>query len=486
MTPTRREFLHDTMALSGAVAVASTLPPGVPPSNTEPNLQARLDRAAADFHLPGAAIALVQGSQVLTAITGVTNIRTGSPVVRETLFAAGSVTKVFTASLMMTYVDAGLVDLDAPVVRYLPDFTLQDKAKSRLVTVRMLLDHTGGLPGNCMFDLPKSQHMVAEIVARLASMPFNSEPGTLWSYSNAGMVVLGRIAEVLSGTTFDEALTARILRPLGLHATADTNEMILHSVAVGHLVDMTTGATQVVPRFQLDLSNSPAGATLVCDIAAMVEFARMHLRGGLGSNGTRVLSAASVAAMQTAQAPMPWGLGYDQMGLGWTIRRSGGHTVVSHTGANAGAHSSLAVVPDQQGAIAVLTNGTTGAAVHAKLTAELLQESFGVGPAVPVTAPATPVTVDLDRYTGVFVADDGQATFTVEDSRLRLEVVADPGLLRSFYLMGVPPLAPAVLTPVSSDGRFVTDKGMPVSFIATGAGRPEHVYVGRVYRRSTA
>jgi CubicO group peptidase (beta-lactamase class C family) len=81
---------------------------------TEQELQARLERAAAEFHLPGAAIGLIQADKTLTAVTGITNAKTRSPVVPETLFAAGSVTKVFTASLIMTYVDEGLVDLDAP------------------------------------------------------------------------------------------------------------------------------------------------------------------------------------------------------------------------------------------------------------------------------------------------------------------------------------------------------------------------------------
>ena len=452
---------------------------------TQEELQARLDQAAADFHLPGAAIALVQRDKTLTAVTGITSAKTRSPVVAETLFAAGSVTKVFTASLIMTWVDEGKVDLDAPVRTYLPDFTLQDRELSGRVTVRMLLDHTSGLPGNWMLDLPKSPHMIADIVARLADVPFNSEPGERWSYSNAGMAVLGRIAEVLSGLTYDEALATRILRPLKLHATSDTSEMILHSVAVGHLVDMATGAVQVVPRFQLDWSNSPAGATLFCDIGAMVTFARMHLNGGQALDGTRVLSPASVAAMQTPQAELPWGLPYDQMGLGWIIRKSGGHAVVSHTGANAGAHSSLALVPDQQGAIAVLTNGTTGAAVHAKLTTELLRESFGVEPAAPVKAPVTPVQVNLERYTGVFTADDGQVTFTIENGRLRLAPVAAPGLLQSFYLMGFPAPQPALLTPVSGDGRFLSDAGLPVWFIDDDAGQPKYVYVGRIYRRGT-
>lgn len=446
-------------------------------------LQDRLERAASALHVPGAAIALIQDDQAVTAMTGITNLRTRSPVVPETLFAAGSITKVFTASLIMTYVDDGSVDLDAPVRTYLPDFTLRDGAKSRLVTVRMLLNHTSGLPGNWMLDLPKSPHMVADLVSRLAEMPFNSDPGERWSYSNAGMAVLGRIAEVLSGTTFDEALAARILRPLGLHATADTNEMILDSVAVGHLVDPAGGTATVVPRFQLDLSNSPAGATLACDIGALVTFARMHLNGGRGPDGTRVLSPESVTAMQTRQADMPWGLGYDQMGLGWTIRTTGGPKVVSHTGANAGAHSSLALVPERRGAIAVLTNATTGAVLHTQLTTELLREVFGVTPPVPVTAPTVPVAVDPERYLGEFTADDGHVTFTIENGRLRVAQHPAPGLLRSFFLMGFPAPQPAFLTPVSTDGRFVTDAGMPVWFLGDAAGRPKYVYVGRIYRR---
>lgn len=451
---------------------------------TRQDLQIRLDRAAADFHLPGAAISLVQGEAIVTAVTGVTSVRTRSPVTARTLFAAGSVTKVFTASLVMNLVDAGLIDLAAPVQRYLPDFTLEDRTASRLVTVRMLLDHTSGLPGNWMLDLPRSPQVMADIVARLADVPFNSEPAEHWSYSNAGMAVLGRIAEVLTGMTFDEALAARILRPLGLNATADTDEMILHSVAVGHLVDPATGSAEVVPRFLLDLSNGPAGATLFCDIGAMVTFARMHLSGGLAPDGTRVLSAESVAAMQAPRVELPWGMGYDRMGLGWVIRTAGGPTVVSHTGANAGQHSSLALVPSRQGAVAVLTNGTTGAAVHATLTTQLLRESFGVEPPTPVAAPAAPIAVDPGRFTGRYVADDGEVTFTLESGRLRMAPVSGPGLLRSFRLMGVPAPGPDLLTPVSADGRFVSERGTPVSFIDDGGGRPTYVYVGRIYRRA--
>lgn len=448
------------------------------------DLQSRLDRLAAEWQVPGAAAALVRGDEAVTAVTGIANRRTGLPVVPETLFAAGSVTKVFTASLVMSLVDEGLVALDQPVRSILPEFRLADQARSERVTVRMLLAHMGGLPGNWMLDLPRTPDVLTAIVARLREMPFNSEPGAWWSYSNAGMAVLGRMAEVLTGTEYDEALAARILRPLGLHAAADPNELILHSVAVGHQVDLATGTAEVSPRFLLDWSNGPAGATLFCDIGALVGFARMHLNGGVGADGTRVLSAGSVAAMQARQAELPWGMGYDGMGLGWVLRSSNGHLVASHTGANAGAHSSLALVPDQQGAVAVLTNGTTGSVLHGMLTAALLEECFGVGPMVPVAAPATPVAVDPARYVGRYVADDGDVTFSVEAGRLRVVSTAAPGLLRSFQLMGFPPPGPDLLTPVDGAGRFVSDRGMPVWFVDDDGAGPRQVYVGRIYRRA--
>jgi hypothetical protein len=109
---------------------------------TSDELQTRLAELAAGNLVPGAAAAILYGEETVSAVTGTANMNTGAPVVPDTLFASGSICKVFTSSLIMTLVDDGAVELDAPVQRYSPDFTLADPVKSAGVTVRMLLSHT--------------------------------------------------------------------------------------------------------------------------------------------------------------------------------------------------------------------------------------------------------------------------------------------------------------------------------------------------------
>src|SRR6266478_1004106 len=100
----------------------------------EGTLQARLDQLAADAGVVGAVVAVQQGDKTVSAATGVTNVRTGQPVTTDTIFQVGSITKVYTATLVMQLVDEGLVDLDQPVASYLPDFTTADKSAAATVT----------------------------------------------------------------------------------------------------------------------------------------------------------------------------------------------------------------------------------------------------------------------------------------------------------------------------------------------------------------
>ncbi len=452
---------------------------------TQQELQSRLDSAARRLNVPGASIAVAKGDEVVTAVTGVTNVTTGAAVVPETLFAAGSVTKVFTATLLMTLVDEGLVDLDTPVCEYLPGFVVGQDPRSAEVTTRMLLNHSSGLPGNFTYDLPKGPDNVAGFVELLRKYEFNSPPGTYWSYSNAGLVTAGRVAEVVTGLTFDRALADRVLRPLGLNATSDTDEMILRSTAVGHVID-AQGNAQRVPRFQLG-TNAPSGSALACDIGGLVAFGRMHLANGRAGDGRQVLTPESVAAMQVPQMELPWRIGYDAFGLGWAIRRLNGHTLLGHTGAGAGQHSTLDIIPDQRGVLAALTNSTTGAVLFAELCAELLDECFDVRPEAPVETSGAAVEVDLTPYVGVYTADDGRLVVTQDDGALRVRIEADPGfgeMMRLILGDAAFPPPPLRLTPYAADGRFVSDAGIPIQFVTpAGSDAVDYAYAGRIYRR---
>lgn len=451
---------------------------------TQPDLQTRLETLATKLGVPGAAVVVVKDGQTVQAVTGTTNVITGYPVLPTTWFAVGSVTKVFTATMVMMLVDAGQVDLDAPVRTYVDDFSLSDRDASAKVTVRMLLTHMSGLPGNFMLDLPKNPDMVRQQVERLATIDFNSRPGELWSYSNAGLVTLGRIIEVITKQTWDSALNQMLLEPLGINGSSITEEMILHSTAVGHMVDPVTGVAKRVDRFQIDTSNGPTGATLWCDIAGIAAFGSLHLNAGKTHDGRQLLAAETVADMQDPQAQVPWAVGVDCWGLGWAITGSEAHKLLSHTGANSGCHSTLTLVPNQGGLVALMTNGSSGMFLNAQLTNELLLELFGITPPRPPLPAETTPDVDLEPCIGVYAADDSSATVTLRYGKLVVDQVNSAQLDRELDSMGFPPPEPATLTPVDADGHFLASSGMPVSFVTpTWSQRPEYLYIGRIFRR---
>lgn len=453
---------------------------------TSDELQTRLAELAATNLVPGAAAAILYGEETVTAVTGTANTNTGAPVVADTLFASGSICKVFTTSLIMTLVDDGAVELDAPVQRYLPDFTLADPVKSAGVTVRMLLSHTSGLPGTYFPDDPAGPDAIEKFMQRLKAVPFPGTPGKQWSYSNPGMVTLGRIAEVVTKQTYDDALEQRIVRPLGLNATTYSDRMIMGSTAVGHLADPATGTVAPAPLFRKYYGNAPAGSTLWLDVAALIGLARLHLDGGLGPDGRRVLSAESVAAMQTPQVDI-WGFPYPRWGLGWGIVDVGDQRLVAHGGGNIGMHSTLWVLPDQHAAVAVLTNSNTGSGLHMALSAEILKREFGVELPAPPSPPDVPESVDPSLYVGRYGSVEG--TFVVTcgaDGGLYVEEERVPALVEATHLMGLggEPQKPTPFPMTCVDAkrsRFMVGmgpEGSPVASVpmefseADAAGRP--------------
>jgi CubicO group peptidase (beta-lactamase class C family) len=464
---------------------------------TSDELQARLDKLCQAHMVPGAAAAVLRDGKVLSAVSGVVNTTTQAPVRLDTLFAAGSVTKAFTAALVMTLVDDGLIDLDVTVQTYLPDLALADPEKAAKITLRMLLCHSAGLPGTYFPDTPDGPEVLAAYVAQLNDVPVVGTPGRLWSYSNPGMVILGRLVEVVTGQSYDQALASRVLEPLAANATTDLNELVLRSTAVGHFADLSSGTVERAPVLRAWPSNGPAGATLWCDISTFVSFARMHLDGGTGQDTRRVLSAQSTAAMQVPQYDEIWGVpGCDNWGLGWELRGAGTERVAMHTGANIGMHSLLALVPEQGGAVAILTNSSTGHQLNAELSSQLLDECFGVRAPAPFGPPEQAAGIsDIDRFVGLYRSAAGTVTVESRDGALHLVNEPDASLAGAQAAMGIDGLNPQALPLTCVDAeraRFLADAGphstggawMPVEFSEPdGDGRTQLVRVGMLYER---
>lgn len=459
---------------------------------TSNELADRLSRLADKFTVTGASAALWHDGTLIRAETGTVNVATGAPVRPDTLFAAGSVTKTLTASLAMTLVDEGRLDLDAPVLEYLPGFTTADPVRSAAITVRMLLNHSSGLPGNYMPNLLSGDDVLERLMRELAALEVTGVPGRRFSYSNMGMSTLGRLAEVITGDRFDVALSTRLLRPLGMTATADAEEMLLHSTAVGHAVDPSSGAVSRVPRLRVWPEYGPAGSRLWLDVESLVRFGRMHI-DGTTPDGHRLLSPAALEEMRTPQYDDFWGClrGCANFGLGWGIFREGDDPVLTHSGANLGMHSTLYVIPRQKVVLAVLTNSATGGMLHSTLCTELLDEFFDARGPAALALPRAGVEVDNGRFTGVYRASDGRVTVEAPDGQLHVRLVPDAGLAEWDRLMGSSGGGRAMpITCIDSErSRFVMDSGSPGSHVAVQFyepgmdGRPTLVRLGTLYER---
>ena len=440
------------------------------------DLQEILEEAVASRGLPGATVAVLADGEVTEAAAGVLNQRTGVEATPESLFQIGSITKVYTATLVMQLVDAGLVDLDAPVRTYLPEFRVADEAAAVAITVRQLLTHTSGFDGgDHFFDGGSGDDTLARFVESLAVKGQISRPGEWWSYNNSGFAVLGRIIEVVTGEAWSDVIRTRLLAPAGLdHSVTLPEEAMLFRVAAGH--QAREGGTELVKEWWLGRTSGPAGGVIAA-ARDVVGFARVHLEDGRG-----LLSPASVKAMQQPQVTFP-GETDTSCGLAWIIRDIDGVRTIGHNGGTLGQSAFLSVIPDRGTAIAVLTNGPTGGPV-AQAVNEHVTSALGLPSLKPTfpKVPETPPALDLSKYVGRYERTAVHITIGVEDDHLTMAAeYVDIG-----YDLQPPP--PVTLVAVDA-GTFVVLNGEGEAVQAArffefdDEGRPQLFFSARMGRR---
>jgi CubicO group peptidase (beta-lactamase class C family) len=386
-------------------------------------LQRRLDLLAAQHRVVGASFAVLHGDEVVEAATGIANLRSGMPATTDTLFQIGSITKVYTATLVMQLAERGIIDLDAPIARALPELRLSAPEMVETITPRHLLSHTSGIDGDHFGDYGRGDDAVARYVASCAQLPQLYAPGEMCSYSNAGWVILGRAVEVATGTTWDRALADNLLQPLHCDASVTLPEQaILHPVAIGHLPGEggDISAPRPTPVWALPRSVSPAGH-IVATARDVLRFARMHLQGGRAADGTRVLDAQTVLAMQQPQVELVDHTLGDFWALGWFGSRLDGTGTIGHDGATIGQGAFLRLLPDHNMAVVLLTSGGLARALYEDLFSEVFAERAGVTLRRIPPVPAVPAAVDLDAFAGTYerygfrydISDNGDGTLTL-------------------------------------------------------------------------
>lgn len=443
------------------------------------DLRGRLEDLVARHGVPGASVAVLAGGEVATAAAGVLNVDTGVEATPDSLFQIGSITKVYTASLVMQLVDEGRADLDAPVVELLPELQLGDPDATKAVTLRHLLSHTSGIQGDHFPDLGRGDDCVARFVETCAELGQSHPLGATMSYCNTGFVVAGRVVEAVTGQTWDQALAERLVSPLGLsHTVTLPEEVLRYQGAMGH-VGKPGEAPRPAPAWGLPRSIGPAG--LICATAAdVVAFARMHLDGGLAAGGERVLSASSVGTMQAPQVavPDPYTLG-SHWGVGWILFDWDGRRLFGHDGNTLGQSAYLRVVPDCDVAICLLTNGGNGQDLFQELYRGLLDDLAGLAMPHRPEPPDRPVEAGLDLSAPVGV---------YERLGLRMEVEERDGHLVARTIVTGPlaslvpdPVEEHELVAVSSDLFVTREPGtqswIPMVFYRLADGSP-YVHFG--------
>jgi len=457
------------------------------PGDVDAWLSEHFARLVREHDVPGSVVAVLAGDTIAEAAGGVLSRSTGVEATTDSVFQIGSITKLWTSTLVMQLVDDGLVDIDRPIRTYLPEFRTSDEAASDTMTVRQLLSHTAGFEGDIFTDTGRGEDAIERYVATLGEVPQLFEPGLTFSYNNTAYVVLGRLVERRRGKPWAEVLVERIAGPLQLtHVSPSPFEAILHRAAVGHVAG-PDGRDVAAPTWALAPSNAPAGAMLAMTPRDLLGFVRMHLAGGSAPDGSVVLKPETVAAMQQRQVELPRlaGMG-SAWGLGWEIiDAKDGTTVIGHDGGTIGQAAFLRILPEHGVAVAMLTNGGDFFGLFEDVLAHLLRELAGVElPGRPVP-PATPADIDPAPYLGryrdtiydITVSQDADGAIWLD--RVPQDIIAE---------IGEKPMR-SRLVHLENDSLIAVEDTHGIhpvyAFLGDdGSGRAKYIHYGRVVSRA--
>ncbi|HZD58346.1 MAG TPA: serine hydrolase domain-containing protein [Anaerolineales bacterium] len=298
--------------------------------------------------IPGLALAIVKGDQIVYLKGYGRADQSGRPVTPQTPFLIGSITKPFTALAVMQLVEAGKVELDAPVQRYIPWFRTADPKASAQITVRMLIDQTSGLPqGPTMvtWTWPDEADAIERHVRLLANTKLVFPPGQGFTYSNGNYVTLGMIVQAVSGQSYEDYIRQHIFTPLDMqHSYVSQEAAMQDGMARGYRWWLGFPIPVTLPD---NRANLPAGFA-ISSAEDMAHFLIAQMNGGRYRNSS-VLSPEEIALMQAEPPPGTYS-------LGWESVRIDGRRLINFDGATGNYQASLFIDPEAQVGVFVAAN----------------------------------------------------------------------------------------------------------------------------------
>jgi CubicO group peptidase (beta-lactamase class C family) len=327
-----------------------------------PAATATLDRAALHDQLAAAlkarglvglnAAVVENGATVLAEGFGTRSLLTGEPVTPDTMFAIGSITKQFTATCILLLAEDGRLAVTDKVAKYYPGLT-----RAADITLLDLMNHVSGYPDYYPLDFvdrPMARPTPSDdVIRRFGTRPLDFEPGSRYSYSNTGYLILGRVIEKVSGESYEAFLSRRILKPLGLTRTVYEPDPASPSCALGHM-SFWLGAPEVVPL---------EGKGWVAAAGALFSTPTDLAAWDLALIGGRVLKPESFKLMISPRRLNDGSL--SNYGCGLAVGERGGTVVLSHSGAVNGFYALNVVVPATRSAAVLFSNLSSYSDVNA-------------------------------------------------------------------------------------------------------------------------
>jgi CubicO group peptidase (beta-lactamase class C family) len=421
--------VHAQRAPAAPTTSVALPPPTIPPGladrdkDSDARVGALVKLFASKGPFSGVVVVAREGKIISARVAGFADVEKAAPVQLETPMRLASVTKMLTAAAVLVLRDRGLVELDAPVARYLPDAP-PDWSK---VTVRQLLSHRSGLgdySNTPEYDARRHRPATTdELWKAVRAVPMRGE----LDYSNSNYVVLGALIERVTGDGYDAAMRRLVCEPLGMTNTAVDSGA---AFAPGHAVGYTwRGRLERAAPF--DPTNAGASGGLRSTAGDLVRFAHALSRPGLLSDDSR-------RAMFDGPP--------DGYGFGCFLGSIGEHRLIWHGGGFDGFATYLGFLPDSDLCVVVLCNieqtrtAALGRAILRLSTGEAVRDDEIPEPVDYVPPPRAVTPVELARYAGEYQSELGLLKFTVEGEHLIMHAPGEP--------------SPQPLTPEDQPGTF--------------------------------
>jgi len=412
---------------------------------SDADLAQQLDQMlAATFPVdgPGAAVLVLRdGEVILRKGYGLANVELGVPMAPAMVFRLGSVAKQFTAMAILILADEGKLALDDDITTYLPDYPTQDQT----ITIEHLLTHTGGvkdlefLPARLAVE--RNDLAVEELIALFKDEPLDFAPGTAWSYSNSGYILLGAIIEQVSGMSYANFIQQRIFMPLDMaHSYYDDPTLVIPGRVAGY----TRTNDGYANAAYMSMTQPYAAGALASSVDDLAKWDAALYTGKLVKQSTLRRMFKSVV-LTNGQTP-----GY---GYGWGVGTYAGEPIQDHNGGINGFYTKVMRLPADKVYIAILSNLENPTVAPDELAFDIATLVIGKPYQDPkaITLPTT----TLASYEGVYLVN-GQGGVVIRQEKDHL-----------LWQTGGPA---RVLTPLAPDEFFMAGVPLRIRFVKERTG----------------